>query len=31
LPTIDVQIGLDFLPGCKLLLDDPARQFSLEF
>jgi hypothetical protein len=30
LPAIDVLIGLDFLLGCRFLLDGPARQFSLE-
>ena len=28
---VDVLIGLDFLLGCKFLLDGPARQFSLEW
>ena len=27
----DVLIGMDVLLGCKLLLDGPARQFTLEF
>jgi len=31
LPTIEVLIGLDFLLGCKFLLDGPARQFTLEW
>jgi hypothetical protein len=30
LPTAEVLIGLDFLRGCKFLLDGPARWFSLE-
>jgi hypothetical protein len=30
LPTAEVLIGLDFLLGCKFLLDGPARWFSLE-
>jgi hypothetical protein len=28
--NVEVLIGLDFLLGCKLILDGPARQFSLE-
>lgn len=31
LPDTDVLIGLDVLLGCKLLLDGPAREFTLEF
>ena len=31
LPQVEVLIGLDVLRGCKLLLDGPANQFSLEF
>jgi len=31
IPNIDVLIGMDVLLGCKLLLDGPARQFTLEF
>jgi hypothetical protein len=31
LPDADVLIGLDVLLDCKLLLDGPARQFTLEF
>jgi hypothetical protein len=31
LPDTDVLIGLDVLLDCKLLLDGPARQFTLEF
>jgi hypothetical protein len=31
LPDIDVLIGLDVLLECKLILDGPARQFTLEF
>lgn len=30
LPQVDVLIGLDFLLGCRFILDGPARQFSLE-
>jgi hypothetical protein len=30
LPDADVLVGLDVLLTCKLLLDGPARQFSLE-
>jgi hypothetical protein len=30
LPQTEVLIGLDFLLGCKFLLDGPSRQFSLE-
>jgi hypothetical protein len=31
LPDVDVLIGLDMLLTCKLLVDGPARQFTLEF
>lgn len=31
LPQVDVLIGLDVLLQCRLLLDGPARQFTLEF
>jgi hypothetical protein len=31
LQDTDVLIGLDILLACKLILDGPARQFSLEF
>jgi hypothetical protein len=31
LPMVEVLIGLDFLLGCRFLLDGPARRFSLEF
>jgi hypothetical protein len=31
LPDIDVLIGLDILLDCKMLLDGPARRFTLEF
>jgi hypothetical protein len=30
LPNVDVLIGLDFLLGCKFLLDGPGQWFSLE-
>jgi hypothetical protein len=30
LPHVEVHIGLDFLLGCKFVLDAPARCFSLE-
>jgi hypothetical protein len=30
LANIDALIGLDFLLGCRFLLDGPARIFSLE-
>jgi hypothetical protein len=30
-PTCDVLIGMDVLLDCKLLVDGPGRQFSLEF
>jgi hypothetical protein len=30
LAQVEVLVGLDFLLGCKFLLDGPARQFSLE-
>jgi hypothetical protein len=31
IPGVDVLIGLDVLLDCKLLLDGPARSFTLEF
>jgi hypothetical protein len=31
LPDADVLIGLDVLLTCKLILDGPGRQFTLEF
>jgi predicted aspartyl protease len=31
LPDTDVLIGLDLLLGCRLLLDGPARRFTLDF
>jgi hypothetical protein len=31
LGTVEVLIGLNFLLGCKFLLDGPALKFSLEF
>lgn len=31
LPDADVLIGLDILLECKMLLDGPARHFTLEF
>ncbi len=31
IPGVDILIGLDFLLLCKLTLDGPARQFTLEF
>lgn len=31
IPDVDVLIGLDVLLDCRLLLDGPARQFTLEF
>ncbi len=30
-PDVDVLIGLDILLDCRLLLDGPARQFTLDF
>jgi hypothetical protein len=30
LANVEVLVGLDFLLGCRFLLDGPARQFSLE-
>ena len=30
-PDVDVLVGLDILLDCRLLLDGPARQFTLEF
>jgi hypothetical protein len=31
IPGVEVLIGLDILLDCKLLLDGPGRQFTLEF
>jgi hypothetical protein len=31
LPKVDVLIGMDVLLGCRLLVDGPARQFTLDF
>jgi hypothetical protein len=31
IPGVEVLIGLDILLDCKLLLDGPAREFTLEF
>jgi hypothetical protein len=31
IPGVDVLIGLDILLECKMLLDGPARRFTLEF
>lgn len=31
LPHADVLIGMDILLGCRMLLDGPARQFTLDF
>ena len=31
LGTVEVLIGLNFLLGCKFLLEGPALKFSLEF
>jgi hypothetical protein len=31
IPQIDMLIGMDVLLDCKLLLDGPARRFTLEF
>jgi hypothetical protein len=31
IPGVDVLIGLDILLDCKMLLDGPARRFTLEF
>jgi hypothetical protein len=31
LPDADVLLGLDVMLGCRLLLDGPARQFTLDF
>jgi hypothetical protein len=28
---VDVLIGMDVLLGCRMLLDDPARQLTLDF
>lgn len=30
-PDVDVLVGLDILLDCRLLLDGPARQFTLDF
>lgn len=31
IPGVDVLVGMDILLDCRLLVDGPARQFSLEF
>ena len=31
IPDVEVLIGLDILLDCRLLLDGPARQFTLDF
>ena len=31
IPDVEVLIGLDILLDCRLLLDGPGRQFTLEF
>jgi hypothetical protein len=31
IPGVEVLIGMDILMDCKLLVDGPARQFTLEF
>lgn len=31
LTNVDVLVGLDVLLGCRLFLDGPARQFTLDF
>jgi hypothetical protein len=31
LPDADVLVGLDVRLGCRLLLDGPGRQFTLDF
>jgi hypothetical protein len=31
LANVDVLIGMDILLGCRMLLDGPARQFTLDF
>ena len=31
IPGVEVLIGLDILLDCRLLLDGPARQFTLDF
>ncbi len=31
IPGVEVLIGLDILLDCRLLLDGPGRQFTLEF
>jgi hypothetical protein len=28
---VDVLIGMDVLLGCRMLLDGPGRQFTLDF
>jgi hypothetical protein len=30
-PSVDVLIGMDVLLGCRMLVDGPARQFTLDF
>lgn len=30
-PPVDILIGMDVLLGCRLLVDGPARQFTLDF
>jgi hypothetical protein len=30
-PSCDVLIGMDVLLGCKLIVDGPGRQFTIEF
>jgi hypothetical protein len=30
-PSCEVLIGMDVLMGCKLIVDGPARQFTVEF
>jgi hypothetical protein len=31
IPDVDVLIGLDIFLDCRLLLDGPGRQFTLDF
>jgi hypothetical protein len=31
IPNVEVLVGLDILLDCRLLLDGPARQFTLDF
>ncbi len=31
IPDVEVLIGLDILLDCRLLLDGPGRQFTLDF